>query len=258
MIAIVSDIHSNLAALTAVLEDIRSRGIQRVICLGDLVGYGPQPRECVEAARDFALTIMGNHDEAIFQSKKTEEFNVRAEMAIDWTRDQLSREGSEAEIAERFRFLRDLPLRQEMTVDGVPLLLVHGSPRRPLREYIFPRDIHNHGKLEAIFELCPNLCFVGHSHVPGVYTQDLTYTHPNDLGLVPIYHFDEGQKVIVNVGSVGQPRDGDPRACYITLTDEADAVVFRRVDYDVAKTRELIRRSPGLDNSLGDRLLEGR
>ena len=258
MIAIISDIHSNLAALQAVIEDIRSREIERIICLGDLVGYGPQPRECVALIKGLGLTIMGNHDEAIFHSHKTEAFNLRAEMAIEWTRDELSKEGTQDEIAQRFEFLRTLPVTEERTMEGTPLLFVHGSPRKPLREYIFPRDVRNTDKMREIFSQFQRLCFVGHSHVPGIYTEDLTYTHPADLELLKIFHFDEDQKAVVNVGSVGQPRDSDPRACYVTLTDDAEAVVFRRVKYDIEKTRERIYRIPGLDNSLGDRLLEGR
>jgi len=257
VIAIISDIHSNLVALDAVLEDIRSRNITRIICLGDVVGYGPNPRECVARAREFALTMMGNHDEAIFHSHKTDEFNLRAEMALDWTRDELSR-GSEDEVAARFQFLRDLPVTQEEPISGVPVFFVHGSPRRPLREYIFPRDVRNQEKMRDNFARIQALCFVGHSHVPGIYAEDLTYTHPSDLEFLKIYHFEEQQKAIVNVGSVGQPRDNDARACYVTLTDEADAIVFRRVKYDVEKTRRLIYQAPGLDNSLGDRLIEGR
>jgi len=258
VIAILSDVHSNLAALEAVLEDIRSRDIQHILCLGDVVGYGPCPRECVALAREFEFVIMGNHDEAIFHSRKTEEFNLRAEMALEWTRDELSRSGSEADVAERFDFLRNLPVSDERAIDGMAVLLVHGSPRRPLREYVFPRDVRNQDKMRQIFTRFQHLCFIGHSHVPGIYTEELTYIHPSELEFLKIYHFDDDRKAIVNVGSVGQPRDSDPRACYVTLTDEADAVVFRRVKYDVAKTRDLIHRAAGLDNSLGDRLIEGR
>jgi predicted phosphodiesterase len=258
VIAIISDIHSNLAAFEAVIEDIRSRHVDRVLCLGDVVGYGPQPRECVALDRKLGVTIMGNHDEAILHSHKTEQFNLRAEMAIEWTREQLSTQGTQEEVAERFDFLRSLPEMEDRTVDGVPLLFVHGSPRKPLREYVFPRDVQNKEKMREIFSLIRGLCFVGHSHVPGIYTEDLRYTHPSELELLKIYHFEEKQKAVVNVGSVGQPRDNDSRACYVTLTDEADAVVFRRVRYDVEKTRKLIYATTGLDNSLGDRLLEGR
>jgi diadenosine tetraphosphatase ApaH/serine/threonine PP2A family protein phosphatase len=258
VIAIISDIHSNLAALEAVLADIQARNIKQVLCLGDIVGYGPNPRECVDLCRPHELTLMGNHDEAIFQSRKTEEFNLRAEMALEWTRDELARSNPPEGATARLDVLRNLKLTEERTINETPLLLVHGSPRRPLREYIFPRDIRNPEKMRDIFSRFPRLCFVGHSHVPGIYPEDLTYTHPSELELLRIYHFDENQKTVINVGSVGQPRDNDPRACYVTLTDEADAVVFRRVKYDIERTRQLIHGIPGLDNSLGDRLLEGR
>jgi diadenosine tetraphosphatase ApaH/serine/threonine PP2A family protein phosphatase len=257
VIAIISDIHSNLAALEAVLADIEARNAARILCLGDVVGYGPNPGECVDLLRRCEVTVMGNHDEAIFQSSKTEEFNLRAEMALEWTRDALAK-GPEDEVAARFAFLRDSAEKIQMDVDGAALYLVHGSPRRPLREYIFPRDVRNREKMRAIFALVPHLCFVGHSHVPGIYAEDLSYTHPSDLEFLKIYHFEDDEKAVVNVGSVGQPRDSDPRACYVTLTDEADAVVFRRVKYDIERTREQIYRTPGLDNSLGDRLVEGR
>ena len=257
MIAIISDIHSNLSALEAVLADIRSRKCERILCLGDVVGYGPNPGDCVDLLRQCDVVTMGNHDEAIFQSRKTEEFNLRAEMALEWTRDKLA-EGDDLQAKQRFDFLRTAAESRQLDVDGMAVTLVHGSPRRPLREYIFPRDVRNREKMNAIFDLVPHLCFVGHSHVPGIYSQDLTYTHPADLEFLKIYHFEDNEKAIVNVGSVGQPRDSDPRACYVTLTDEADAVVFRRVKYDVERTRDQIYRIPGLDNSLGDRLVEGR
>jgi predicted phosphodiesterase len=257
VIAIISDVHSNLAALEAVLEDIRARKIERIWCLGDLVGYGPDPVECVDRARKFEVVLQGNHDEAIFHSDKTEEFNARAEMAVDWTRGALSR-GPAADVEARLDFLRHLEPTRELAVNDVPVLLAHGSPRRPLREYIFPRDIHSQEKMLDIFSRFARLCFVGHSHVPGIYTEDFTYTHPSDLEFLKIYHFEDHVKTIVNVGSVGQPRDHDPRSCYVTLTDEADAVVFRRVEYDIEKTRQRIHQIPGLDDSLGDRLLEGR
>jgi len=259
LIALISDIHSNLAALEAVMEDIAARNIERVLCLGDIVGYGPNPRECVDLLRECEIVIMGNHDEAIFLSRKTDEFNLRAEMALEWTRNELTRGGSEPEVAARFEFLRKADVIRQLAIDDAPVYLVHGSPRRPLREYIFPRDTQNRDKMRDIFSRFRHLCFVGHSHVPGVYTEgDLGYTHPIDLELHKIHHFDDDEKAIVNVGSVGQPRDSDPRACYVTLTDEADAVVFRRVKYDIERTRELIYKTTGLDNSLGDRLVEGR
>ncbi len=246
--ALISDIHANLESLEAVLEDIRQQGVEEIYCLGDIVGYGPNPVECVDLVRRHCRkTIMGNHDQgALFDP---EGFNAVAEQAIFWTRDQLERPvGSSQQMAERWDFLGELPLRIEE--DGV--LYVHGSPRNPLNEYVFPDDIYNPKKLERLFSLFPRLCFHGHTHVPGVFTPRPEFFSPEDVE----YEFPLGQeKLMVNVGSVGQPRDGDARACYVIL--EEDRIRFRRVEYPVEKTIEKIYAIPELDNSLGDRLRLG-
>lgn len=251
MIAILSDVHSNLLALEAVLEDIRSRDIPRIVCLGDIIGYGPNPRECVDVVKEEVhLTILGNHDEAVLF--RARDFNVRAEMAVDWTREQLTStdESSPEEIQQRLDFLTNL----DPIVHEEGLTFVHGSPRKPLREYLFPRDIRNRSKMMGIFSMVRKVCFVGHSHIPGVFTEDMTYTHPEEL-LKSIYLLDN-EKVIVNVGSTGQPRDGDNRACYVTF--DGDSVVFRRVEYDVEGTAKMIYETNALDHSLGDRLKDGK
>jgi len=246
--AIISDLHGNLAALRAVLADIQAKNIDEIICLGDVVGYGPNPRECLDLAADFALTIQGNHDEAIFLEPR--DFNVRAEMALEWTRDRLFEDES-SKGNQRLQFLQALP----KTHANGSAFLVHGSPRKPVREYIFPRDVTmNRGKMTKIFELIQSHCFVGHTHLPGVFTQDFKYYHPADL-LKGIYLLDPKQKAVINVGSVGQPRDEDPRASYATF--DGDAVVFRRVEYDVEETVRQIYEASGLDNSLADRLKVG-
>ena len=132
-------------------------------------------------------------------------------------------------------------------------LYVHGSARNPLNEYVFPEDIYNARKLEKIFVLIEKYCFQGHTHVPGVFTQDGRFLGPTELGhRYPL----AAEKVMVNVGSVGQPRDGDPRACYVIVED--GVVNFRRVDYPVDTTVQKIYDTPELDNFLGDRLREGR
>ncbi len=247
--AIVSDIHANLEALEAVLDDIRKRGIREIYCLGDLIGYGPNPRECIDLAmRHFKLTIMGNHDQAALFDP--EGFNASAESAIFWTREQLESRGNPRQNERRWEFLGELPRRHQ---EG-EFLVVHGSPRVPLNEYIFPEDIYNRRKMERIFQLVDRYCFVGHTHVPGIFLESGEFIEPTDLS--------EGkfdlpeQKVVVNVGSVGQPRDGDPRACYVVLDD--GTITFCRVPYDVEKTIEKIYRVPALDNFLGDRLRQGR
>ena len=133
------------------------------------------------------------------------------------------------------------------------MLFVHGSARNPLNEYVFPEDIYNKTKLEKIFALVHRYVFQGHTHVPGVFTQSANFFSPEEINFE--YALTE-EKVMINVGSVGQPRDGDPRSCYVIVDD--GKVEFRRVEYAVEKTIEKIYEVPELDNFLGDRLRDGR
>ncbi len=245
--AVISDIHSNLEALTAVFADIRSQGISEVFCLGDVVGYGPNPRECIDMVMSCRVCLLGNHDQgALFDP---EGFNTGAERAIFWTREQLEQHGASSDGHKRWDFLGELPRNYQ---EG-NLLFVHGSARNPLNEYIFPEDIYNRRKMEKVFALIPRHCFQGHTHVPGVFTEDFRFLSPEEID----YQYQLGeQKAMVNVGSVGQPRDGDPRACYAVL--EGDVVRFRRVEYDVEATIRKIYDIPELDRYLGDRLRDGR
>lgn len=246
--AVISDIHSNLEALQVVLDDIRSQQADRIYCLGDVVGYGPNPRECVDLAMQFDVCVLGNHDQgALFDP---EGFSRGAERAIFWTRDQLEQpNGNPDIIAARWRFLGELPRHHR---DG-ERLFVHGSPRSPLTEYVFPEDVYNTRKLEKIFGLIERHCFQGHTHVPGIFTGEGRFITPHEVG--DCYTLGE-KKVMVNVGSVGQPRDGDPRSCYVLIDD--DSVIFRRLEYSVEKTMEKIHAIAELDNFLGDRLRDGR
>jgi predicted phosphodiesterase len=246
--ALISDIHSNLEALQAVLEHIRGQGISQIYCLGDIIGYGPNPRECIDLVMKCDVCILGNHDQgAMFDP---EGFNSGAERAIFWTRSQLESNNGDAEQnALRWDFLGELPRNRRE--DG--LLFVHGSARNPLNEYVFPEDIYNQKKMQKIFDLIERHCFQGHTHVPGVFTQSLNFLSPEEIG----YKYRLGdEKTMVNVGSVGQPRDGDPRACYAVLED--GWITFYRVDYPFERTIEKIYNTPELDNFLGDRLREGR
>lgn len=247
--AILSDIHGNLEALEAVLADIRTLGVDQIFCLGDVVGYGPNPGECVDAAAAFQITVLGNHDQgALFDP---EGFSSGAERAIFWTRRQLEVQAGQPELAQRrLGFLCDLPRCHR---DG-DLLFVHGSARNPLNEYVFPEDIYNARKIDKIFSVIPKYCFQGHTHVPGVFTEDgHRFFSPREVG----DQFTLGsQKVMINVGSVGQPRDGDYRSSYVIL--DGTRVQFRRVDYPVEVTVRKIYAIPELDNFLGDRLREGR
>jgi len=246
--ALISDIHSNLESLEAVLADIQDQGCGEIYCLGDLVGYGPNPREVIDEVMKCHVCLLGNHDQgALFDP---EGFNSGAERAIFWTRGQLENgPGSPVERQRRWDFLGELP--RNHTLEN--MLFVHGSARNPLNEYVFPEDIYNKRKLEKIFALVPQYVFQGHTHVPGVFTESCNFLSPEELN----NEYRLGRdKVMINVGSVGQPRDGNPRACYVVLED--DLVRFRRVEYPFEKTISKIYDIPELDNFLGDRLRDGR
>ena len=244
--AILSDIHGNIEALQAVLEDIKLQNVDEICCLGDIVGYGPNPRECIDLCRDFKLALLGNHDNgALFDP---DGFSSGAERAIFWTRQQLE-DPKIPSAKERWDYLAKLPRTHR---DG-DYLFVHGSPRSPLNEYLFPEDVYNQRKMESLFGFVRQYCFQGHTHVPGIFTENCRFYSPTEIG----NEFELGeQKVMVNVGSVGQPRDGDPRCSYITLED--NNLQFRRVDYNPAVTKAKIYEIEELDNFLGDRLIEGR
>ena len=250
MLAFISDIHSNVEALTVVLQEIERLGADRIICLGDVIGYGPQPRDTLRTVMQKAeFSLLGNHEHgAMFYAS---DFNPRARAAIDWTRDQLSR--------------RDCPRDENMKfwnyLDGMKkehreahMLFVHGSPRDPVREYLVPRDALDKEKMSECFAKMGDakLCFVGHSHVPGVYLQSGSFLMPSEIGM----QWRVDQPAMVNIGSVGQPRDGDNRASYVIV--DGDVVMFRRVPYDLETTMAKIRRIPALDDFLARRLKLGK
>lgn len=270
--AVISDVHANASALKAVLADIDRRGIQRIVCLGDTVGYGPDPLECADLVRErCAWTLMGNHDYGVLYEPTN--FNPGAESAAFWTREQFDREPDAAKRATRYDFLNRLKVRvvERIGADGaeplpagtttvngtgIHLLAVHGSPRRPINEYIFPDDAVNApDKLESVFDRVQRICIVGHTHVPGVFTDEPDFYPPTELGENG-YKFREGEKAVVNVGSVGQPRDFDPRASYAII--HADRIEFVRLEYDIDVTVKKIKAIPQLADWLGDRLYEGR
>lgn len=254
--AIISDIHGNQEALMATLGDIAAQEITDIICLGDVVGYGPNPAECAEVIRARCrVTLCGNHDAAV--AGMAFGFNRFAREAIEWTRRQL-KPGlfALASTRERWEFLTDLPHKHEE--DGV--LYVHGSPRDPVMEYIEEGDTVDLGfgpsdKIIKIFEALSGACFVGHTHRPGIITGDYRWLNPGDLP-DETFVLEPGAKAIINVGSVGQPRDEDRRACYVVFDGQKAA--YRRVEYDYNRTREKMLDIPELDSRLGDRLEEGR
>jgi len=252
ILGLISDIHGNLAALKAVIADMEAKGAEKVLCLGDVVGYGPFPGECLDLVQSCGCVLMGNHEEALLHG--ADNFNPRAKRAIDWTREHLNTAGDEQVRANRLRILHTLQLHAQ---DG-PFLFTHGSPRQPTREYVMPKDAKNVQKMAEIFALIRHICFVGHTHIPGVFLEDNTFAPPPMLWGAT-YFVTQGEKAVVNIGSVGQPRDGDPRASYVLLDTEPGAarVIFRRVPYDVEATATAIEANPHLDNFLAERLRLG-
>src|SRR6201996_6947820 len=236
-----------MEALQAVLADARGQGVEEIFCLGDIIGYGPNPCECLDLVIEKTrVCLLGNHDQgALFDP---DGFNPGAERAIFWTRKQLE-SGDPKRNQIRWEFLGECPRTHR---EG-KLLFVHGSARNPLNEYVFPEDVYNQRKMERIFSLVEKYCFQGHTHVPGIFTENLQFLSPEEVDSA--YKLD-GRKTLCNVGSVGQPRDGNWRACYVVLDN--DTIKFRRVEYDWQKTRDKIYEIPDLDNFLGDRLGEGR
>jgi len=253
--AIISDIHGNLHAFKAVLADIEAKGITDVICLGDVVGYGPNPRECLDLVKSCRFINMGNHEEAALDEAAASNFTARAREAIGWTRQMLFEDAAEepAIREERRRFVKSFVVEKK---EG-DVKYVHGSPRHPIDEYMVPRDAENRDKMRANFQLVEGICFVGHTHMPGVFTPSAGYSSPEDI--MDIFIFDQ-EKAIINVGSVGQPRDGDPKACYVTFDDLPGerAVVFRRVSYDIEAVVSRIKAISALDSLLAERLRVGK
>ena len=250
MFAVISDIHSNLEALQAVLARIKELDIDEIVCLGDIVGYGPNPMECIDLVAEHCQQIvMGNHDFGVLYEPAN--FNVGAEQACFWTRQQLLSDDQAKHRKARTRFLGSAPAK----LKHKGMTFAHGSPRRPINEYIFPDDVYsNTNKMTSIFERMDNFCFVGHTHFAGVFLPDPDFYNPAELG--EHFDFDSAERAIINVGAVGQPRDKDPRASFVTVNEKQ--VKFMRVEYDVQKVVDKIAAVEELDNFQGARLHEGR
>ena len=248
--AVISDLHSNLEALTAVFDEIDKRGIKEVFCLGDIVGYGPDPIACLDMIIDRqVITTMGNHDQAAFYEPTN--FNAGAERAAYWVRQCLEEDPDKDKRNKRWAFLGRLPVKLQMG----DLLLLHGSPRKPVTEYIFPDDAYNNSaKLLSIFERVEHLCFVGHTHVPGVFFEDPDFYAAEEIDYE--YLIREDEKAIINVGSVGQSRDQDTRTSFVIVDEKK--IEFVRLEYDLETTVDKILKNPHLDDFEGLRLRDGR
>lgn len=224
-IAIISDIHGNREALDAVLLSIQVQGVDRIICLGDIVGYGPDPGYCLDVIMEKAnTTIIGNHDHAAIGLTSTLYFNIYAKEAIEWTSEQISYRHS--------KYLHSLPF----TISEDNVLFVHATPDHPQRwGYIFSEF-----EAEWCFEnFTEEVCFIGHSHIPVEFQDKIS------------------DKRIINVGSVGQPRDEDPRSCYYIFDTKKRTGKWIRVEYPYDITAKKIKDN-GLPGFLAERLLQGR
>ncbi len=258
MFAVISDIHSNLEALTAVLADIESRGIETIYCLGDVIGYGANPKECLDLIIEKTKwCVLGNHDYAVFYEPTN--FNYGAEQASFWTREVLETERRKQSRDRRWSFLGKLSMRRtlktKLAATATAIDFVHASPRRPINEYIFPDDVYtNPIKVRLLFERISHICFIGHTHLPGVFLDEPDFYLPEELG--DVYPIIKGEKAIINTGSVGQPRDKDNRASYVCV--DGNKVHFVRLEYDFEATMKKIKAIIQLDNFHAERLKEGR
>jgi len=237
--ALISDIHGNLEALDAVLAEIETRRPRRVLCLGDVVGYGASPNECLAKVRKRCeLVLLGNHDAAASGGPEAARFNIYARVAAEWTAKTLTRENRE--------YLQRLPL----TSSEGSSFLVHASPACPRDwEYLLDRfdaEPQFHYFTEPI-------CFIGHTHQPAVYMADPAGTKSLPLSNVTL---EPDRRYIINVGSVGQPRDHDPRACFVVYHEAAGEVEFVRVPYDIEGAQAKIRAAQ-LPEVLAARLATG-
>jgi len=238
--AIISDVHSNEEALSAVLEDIEKRGVEEIYFLGDAVGYGPDPNECIKLLRKKCTVLLaGNHDWAVLGLTEVAYFNDNARAAVKWTDDVITDRNRKA--------LNGFPLVK--AIEEKDLFLVHAAPYEPEDwHYLFSPlqavDAFNYFK--------QRICVVGHSHVPFIAEETSEgKIVPHERGI----KFRKGSRYVINVGSVGQPRDGDPRACYALF--ENNGVQFVRVKYDIDATQKKMEEA-GLPAPLILRLSVGR
>jgi diadenosine tetraphosphatase ApaH/serine/threonine PP2A family protein phosphatase len=238
--AILSDIHGNYEAFTAVLETIDAMEIDSILCLGDVVGYGANPNEVAELTRERAdVTTKGNHDHAAVDPAEEAYFNSWAVQAIQWTRNELTRENLE--------YLQGMPYESFLP----DVRLVHASPGEP-RRWRYVLSPQAAAREFSAFE--ESFCFIGHSHVPMIVLRTEVGTSELLEGEVAL---PAGARVLINVGSVGQPRNGDPRASFAVLDLEDRSARLVQVEYDLQTARKKIIDA-GLPRFLGDRLLLGQ
>jgi diadenosine tetraphosphatase ApaH/serine/threonine PP2A family protein phosphatase len=237
---ILSDIHANATALDSVIED--AGDYDEVWVLGDLVGYGPDPNSCIERVKDFPglVCLLGNHDAAILGYINDIAFNPAARQAVRWTRENIK--------PENLEYLRQLP---ESTQLG-EISFAHGSPREPVWEYLLDTRsaTENFGYFKTPY------CFVGHTHLPTIYLLNNGDYHARLIAPEADYEFQLQPRAIINPGSVGQPRDRDPRAAYAILDHDNLSIEFRRVSYDIQAVQKRMRQAELPDRHI-QRLVDG-
>ncbi|MFP4416877.1 MAG: metallophosphoesterase family protein [Chitinispirillaceae bacterium] len=241
--AIISDIHGNLAALESVLDNIQNHSVDSIICLGDIVGYYPDPTRCVELVQEHATySVAGNHDYAAIGKLDHRNFTLYAYVAMEWTKKHLSDNAR--------KFLTTLPLKIEMD----DMFFTHSSPCNPqdFSQYVFPDS--DEAIFEAFSSLVRKVNFIGHTHWPSIMLQDddRIVLHGEDT-----IHINGNHYYLINVGSVGQPRNFDPRSCYAIYDTEEKTVELMRVKYDFSITQRRIAEAH-LPEFLANRLAKGR
>ena len=238
---ICSDIHSNATAFKAVLESMHDNGVERRICLGDIVGYGVDTDECVNLVKEnMDVCLIGNHDSVAVRYESSAGFNPYAKQAIEWTQKNLSKES--------VAFIRSLPYIHEEN----DICFVHASPLSPA-DWVYVTDLED--ALNAFDHFSERYCFVGHTHSP-VIIASRPLAIPKILDEYE-YVIANTERLLVNVGSVGQPRDRDPRACWCLLDTETKCVRLIRVEYDIRETQNRMQKR-GMPSFLIDRLSVGR
>lgn len=226
-IGIISDIHGNIEALTAVLDALKKAQPDQLICLGDLVGYGPNPNECIALIQEHAdVVIAGNHDFAALQKISTESFNSHARTSIFWTMRQLT--------PESIDYLSGLPL----TVTRDQFMLVHATPNAP-EDWHYILSIYD--AYDSFLSLARPLCFCGHSHVPVIVIE--TAREQFKISMASRLKIKAEARYLINIGSVGQPRDYDPRAAYALYDTDTARYELHRVTYDVAAVQAKMKRA---------------
>ncbi|MGD9200636.1 MAG: metallophosphoesterase family protein [Chitinispirillia bacterium] len=241
--AIISDIHANLEALSAVLFDIESLNIDEIICLGDIIGYGPNPNECISLLhKKCPIILMGNHDAAVLDTLSTQNFNINAKIAIEWTEKHLTDENK--------GILKKLP----MTKIDDNKTYVHATPYEPKMWY-YITSVEEAAFNFQFFDT--TFCFVGHTHIPMIIALDESKT----ISVSQEENLDFSKSVnshyLINVGSVGQPRDRNPKSSYCIVDTDASLITLRRIDYDVKKCQEKMKKHK-LPDFLISRLKEGK